>query len=73
MVEAYCACNGHADGVNCPYNETTKDRECVCQEGACGAQCEFCCPAYNQYSYKVGSLGPFTRDKNSACESKLGS
>jgi hypothetical protein len=69
-IEAYCHCNGHADGINCPYNETTKDRECVCQEGTCGVQCGYCCPAFNQYPFQIGKLGPFTTDKERACESK---
>jgi hypothetical protein len=69
-IEAYCHCNGHADGINCPYNEATKDRECVCQEGTCGVQCGYCCPAYNQYPFQIGQLGPFTTDKERACESK---
>ncbi|XP_028399262.1 laminin subunit gamma-1-like [Dendronephthya gigantea] len=67
-VEAYCHCHGHADGINCPYNETIKDRVCVCQEGTCGVQCGYCCPAYNQYPFKSGSLGPFATDKDAACE-----
>ena len=69
-VEAHCHCNGHGDGINCPYNTTTKDRECVCQEGTCGIQCGYCCPAYNQYPYEIGKLGPFKKDKDNACESK---
>ena len=71
QVEAYCHCNGHADGINCPYNVTIKDRVCVCQEGTCGVQCGYCCQAYNQYPFKSGSRGPFATDKDAACESKL--
>lgn len=69
-VSSYCHCNGQADGIDCPYNYRLGDRQCVCQEGACGINCESCCPAYNQYPYKAGTKGPFAADKDAACESK---
>lgn len=67
-ISAYCECNGHADGINCPYDNSIGDRKCLCQEGTCGINCEACCPAYNQYPYKKGAKGPFNQDENAACQ-----
>lgn len=69
-VSAYCHCNGHANGLICPYDNSLGDRKCMCQEGACGINCEKCCPEYNQYPYKIGAKGPFDEDGDAACKSR---
>lgn len=63
-----CDCNGHGDGTTCPLNKLTGSRTCVCHDNTCGAHCEICCPAYNQYPWKKGSSTRWISDNTTACE-----
>ncbi|EDO45681.1 predicted protein, partial [Nematostella vectensis] len=67
-VLGYCDCHGHADGSQCPLNDTTNQRECQCLGNTCGASCDMCCPLYNQILWTAGSTAPWINDESSKCE-----
>ncbi|XP_048583966.1 laminin subunit alpha-1 isoform X2 [Nematostella vectensis] len=67
-VLGYCDCHGHADGSQCPLNDTTNQRECQCSGNTCGASCDMCCPLYNQILWTAGSTAPWINDESSKCE-----
>ena len=70
-VTGRCDCKGHANGTHCPLNQTTGLRTCQCQGNTCGAQCDQCCPLYNQILWKIGNVAPWNNDPDTSCERKL--
>uniref|UniRef100_A0A1B0D2T9 Uncharacterized protein n=1 Tax=Phlebotomus papatasi TaxID=29031 RepID=A0A1B0D2T9_PHLPP len=48
-----CVCSGHAKDC---HNANSKDlAQCECQHNTCGANCDRCCPLYNQHPYRPGN------------------
>ena len=68
-VETSCFCNGH--GTKCIDANVTGDYICICENNACGNQCEMCCPKYNQRKWGPGKFDLFTVDRNVSCEGLL--
>ncbi|XP_048520676.1 laminin subunit alpha-1-like [Dendroctonus ponderosae] len=52
-IGGQCVCNGHAE--NCRHNVASGHPECECLHHTCGANCEMCCPLYNQRQWFPGS------------------
>ncbi|KAG1688578.1 Laminin subunit alpha-2 [Nymphon striatum] len=49
-----CACYGHAR--DCPIDKKTSMYKCNCLHNTCGANCNRCCPLYNQKKWEAGTL-----------------
>eukprot|EP00794_Sanderia_malayensis_P010015 gene10015-11038_t len=67
-IMTVCDCNGHGNGAVCPVNAQTGRRQCQCADNTCGAECNRCCPGYNQYSWRRGTGASWLSDSTTACE-----
>ncbi|XP_065671411.1 laminin subunit alpha-1 isoform X3 [Hydra vulgaris] len=63
-----CDCNGHGDGLSCPVDSVTGLRTCICSDNTCGANCEKCCPAFNQYPWERGTQSAWSSDNTTSCQ-----
>jgi len=48
-VNGICVCNGYAG--NCTVDDGSGLYRCDCLNGTCGAQCDRCCPLFNNVPY----------------------
>ncbi|XP_059617833.1 laminin subunit alpha lam-3 [Phlebotomus argentipes] len=48
-----CVCSGH--GNQCHNTNPDDVTECTCRHNTCGANCERCCPLFNQHPYRPGN------------------
>jgi len=58
-----CVCNGHANVCNILDPQSPFKLFCNCKHHTCGAQCDECCPGFEQKKWK-----PSTVDDNFECE-----
>uniref|UniRef100_A0A7M6DNL5 Uncharacterized protein n=2 Tax=Clytia hemisphaerica TaxID=252671 RepID=A0A7M6DNL5_9CNID len=65
-IDVGCFCSGHSS--QCVDTNKDGSYQCICENNACGEQCQECCPAYNQRKWKPGALNPFEVDPSAACE-----
>ncbi|KDR22194.1 Laminin subunit alpha-1, partial [Zootermopsis nevadensis] len=52
-IGGQCVCSGHAS--KCVQNGKFGRPECECQHNTCGANCDHCCPLYNQLPWRAGT------------------
>ncbi|XP_033914651.3 laminin subunit alpha-1-like [Acipenser ruthenus] len=67
-VGGMCICHGHAQ--SCPWDETTKKLQCVCEHNTCGESCNKCCPGYHQKPWKPGTLSVGNTCEKCNCHNK---
>ncbi|XP_033856869.3 laminin subunit alpha-1-like [Acipenser ruthenus] len=67
-VGGMCICYGHAQ--SCPWDETTKKLQCVCEHNTCGESCNKCCPGYHQKPWKPGTLSVGNTCEKCNCHNK---
>ncbi|XP_062950799.1 laminin subunit alpha-1-like [Cynocephalus volans] len=60
-VGGMCICYGHAS--SCPWDDTTKKRQCQCEHNTCGERCDRCFPGYHQQPWR-----PMTVSSGNTCE-----
>ncbi|XP_078543662.1 laminin subunit alpha-1 [Lissotriton helveticus] len=67
-VGGMCICYGHAS--SCPWDETTKKMQCVCEHNTCGESCDKCCPGYHQTQWRPGTLSVGNTCEKCNCHNK---
>ncbi|XP_040165290.1 laminin subunit alpha-1 isoform X1 [Anopheles arabiensis] len=61
-----CFCSGHAGKCKTMDNNIDNEPQCECVHNTCGANCDRCCPLYNQRPYRIGT--PVAANKCEKCE-----
>ncbi|XP_026264666.2 laminin subunit alpha-1 [Urocitellus parryii] len=67
-VGGMCICSGHAS--NCPWDETTKKLQCLCEHNTCGESCNMCCPGYHQQPWRPGTISSGNTCEQCNCHNK---
>ncbi|XP_054980794.1 laminin subunit alpha-1 [Sorex araneus] len=67
-VGGMCICYGHAS--SCPWDETTKKLQCLCEHNTCGENCNRCCPGFHQQPWRPGTLSSGNTCEECNCHNK---
>ncbi|MBZ3888985.1 Laminin subunit alpha-1 [Sciurus carolinensis] len=67
-VGGMCICYGHAS--SCPWDETTKKLQCLCEHNTCGESCNRCCPGYHQQPWRPGTVSSGNTCEECNCHNK---
>ncbi|XP_032166436.1 laminin subunit alpha-1 [Mustela erminea] len=67
-VGGMCICYGHAS--SCPWDETTKKLQCLCEHNTCGESCSRCCPGYHQQPWRPGTVSAGNTCEKCNCHNK---
>ncbi|KAK0397427.1 hypothetical protein QR680_002123 [Steinernema hermaphroditum] len=62
-ISGRCVCNGHAVSCDIEGPQNTRKYVCRCEHNTCGAQCDQCCPGFEQKKWRRSKEG-----ENFECE-----